>query len=848
MKTNTGKKATLVAMATLAVAGSAFAAQAEEKESTLVNKSEFQPTKIDVTATDVESAKKEVEKVEQQTAQQASVVDSKTTELQNAEGDLKVAEKAKGEAQLALQKATPEAIAEAKENIVGFEKDLERNDNDAQGKHALLEAHNKEVKKQESVVSKAEEKAKEAGETRDKAKEAVELVKEDLSSQSVEKAKEEADAATQNVATAKKAKDEAEKEYKAALESDKKREQAIQDKKAELVSKEGVADDAQDLIKKLKQEKSSTLSEQEQAKSALTKAKNKLDSINSFTISPEYKTYLKQFATSPSGSQAYKEALQQLANMNASLYAANVFKGNPDEDTKMLDLNNLSKDEQETLSLFAADLINQVREQMGVKKLTVSPGAIKLAGKVADNYVADNWGWKELTDPDKGHNNTAINKAAKEEGLEYAPGNDFQIYENLYNRKGESNRMSMSSAKRFIFESVRKFLFNGKEWEHAKSVSGVKDRIEYLGIDFSVTPESTNVHALFVPSVYIKSNSSFDRTVIDNPNTKEAVEKVYKKAEETLDAADLKVAAASSKLVTAEKELKKAQEAVTQAQNELQNALGVELQGEVKKANLEAAKQAYKDAEKAKEAAELKVANFKAYVEKKEAELAKLEQELASLSKEAELANTSVDNEKAKLKELQEKANKVAEELKDLTTEKATVAEKLAAAKETLKKYESAPEDYRKANEKLAENHGKVAQLKNELEKEVEALNTLNTLLGEKKALYAELKAQFDIQNITNQLNQVQTSHYPDINTFNTFNTKNEAPKTEAPKAVEKGTVKLSVNYADHQSAEPIEKVSKSNTYLPSTGQEDNAYLLFAGLMILGAYVYRLKPAKKGEQ
>ena len=844
MKTNTGKKVSLVAMATLAVAGSAFAVQAEEQESTLVDKSEFQSTKADVTATDVESAKNELDKVEQQTTQQASVVDSKTTELKSAEEDSKVSEKAKDDAQMALQKATPEAIAETKKTIVGLEKDLERNNNDAQGKQALLEAHNKDIKEQETTVSKSEEKAQEAGKTRDKAKEAVELFKKDLNSQSIKKAKEEADVATQNVNTAKQALSEAEKEYEAALENDKKREEHIQEKKDELISKEGIADNAQSLVGKLKQDKSSALSKQEQAKSALAKEKNKLDSINSFTISPEYKTYLKQYATSPSGSQASKEALQQLANMNASLYAANVFKGNPDEDSKMLDLNKLSKDEQETLSLFAADLINQVREQMGVKKLTVSPGAIKLAGKVADNYVADNWGWKELSDPDKGHNNTAINKAAKEEGLEYAPANDFQIYENLYNRKGESNRMSMNSAKRFIFESVRKFLFNGKEWEHAKSVSGVKDRIEYLGLDFSVTPESTNLHALFVPSIYIKSNSSFDRTVIDNPNSKEAVEKVYKKAEETLKAADLKVTEASSKLDTAEKELKKAQEAVKQAQNELQNALGVELQGEVKKANLEAAEQAYKDAEKAKEDADLKVANFKAYIEKKKGELAKLEQELEALSKEADKTNASVDNEKAKLKDFQEKANKVAEELKDLVAEKATTVEKLSAAKETLKKYESAPEDYRKASEQLVEIQGKVEQLKNELEKEVEALNTLNTLLGEKKALYAELKAQFDIQNITNQLNQAQTGHYPGINTFNT---KNEEPKTEAPKAVEKGTVKLSVNYADHQSTESIEKVSKANTYLPSTGQVENAYLLFAGLMILGALVYKLKPAKKGE-
>ena len=217
MKTNTGKKVSLVAMATLAVAGSAFAVQAEEQESTLVDKSEFQSTKADVTATDVESAKNEFDKVEQQTTQQASVVDSKTTELKSAEEDLKVSEKAKDDAQMALQKATPEAIAETKKNILGLEKDLERNNNDAQGKQALLEAHNKDIKEQETTVSKAEEKAQEAGETRDKAKEAVELVKKDLNSQSIEKAKEDADVATLNVNTANLALSEAEKEYEAAL-------------------------------------------------------------------------------------------------------------------------------------------------------------------------------------------------------------------------------------------------------------------------------------------------------------------------------------------------------------------------------------------------------------------------------------------------------------------------------------------------------------------------------------------------------------------------------------------------------------------------------------------------------
>ena len=53
-----------------------------------------------------------------------------------------------------------------------------------------------------------------------------------------------------------------------------------------------------------------------------------------------------------------------------------------DQNTKV-DINNLDSAVEEELSLFAADLINQIRQQFGTDPVKVTKGAIKIAHEVA---------------------------------------------------------------------------------------------------------------------------------------------------------------------------------------------------------------------------------------------------------------------------------------------------------------------------------------------------------------------------------------------------------------------------------------------------------------------------------
>ena len=63
------------------------------------------------------------------------------------------------------------------------------------------------------------------------------------------------------------------------------------------------------------------------------------------------------------------------------------------------------------------------------------------------------------------------------------------------------------------------FMFNGNEWNHARSISGLTaDGGEsYIGTDISVVAGAFNVHVNNVNKNSIASDSSFDTTKIANP-------------------------------------------------------------------------------------------------------------------------------------------------------------------------------------------------------------------------------------------------------------------------------------------------------------------------------------------
>ena len=73
-------------------------------------------------------------------------------------------------------------------------------------------------------------------------------------------------------------------------------------------------------------------------------------------------------------------------------------------------------------------------------------------------------------------------------------------------------------------------MFNGNEWNHARSISGLTaDGGEsYIGTDISVVAGAFNVHVNNVNKNSIASDSSFDTTKIANPYVGNQISIIFK--------------------------------------------------------------------------------------------------------------------------------------------------------------------------------------------------------------------------------------------------------------------------------------------------------------------------------
>lgn len=177
---------------------------------------------------------------------------------------------------------------------------------------------------------------------------------------------------------------------------------------------------------------------------------------------------------------------QQLAALNQVEQIAqggldiptNQYQPSPEEEQIVIsDLNHLSPEVQQALSLFVTDLINDVREQMGVSgRLQVDEVSLGFAREVSKQYLVEPWDYTQ------GHHVAAINRAAKRFNLKEYPSNGYenlsvyssrgsisvqtlrqgnQIVQQEYFYKQElKNNMTLAELKKVIYQALLRFLFD----------------------------------------------------------------------------------------------------------------------------------------------------------------------------------------------------------------------------------------------------------------------------------------------------------------------------------------------------------------------------------------------------
>jgi hypothetical protein len=678
------------------------------------------PTK-EVTKGQVDEAKDKLDKSTKEVEEAQANKDQAQTEKNNAQSEVDKAQEIK-------DKATKENIEKQKQEVASAENgksDAEKQE--INSKNDLAKAQ-EIVADQENVVKKSEDKVASAEKEVKDAQTNVDNAQAILDGTGQAKVVEEKG----NAETAKKQAQEqvtsAEKDLELAKSDDKKRADAISSVQNELTEASKVVVSTESTLTVATNKAEQTQTALEKAQDTFTLAEGRYKSINTFQVTDEYVNALKSYVNSPydilyehAKWKEHREKVKSiLESVNQENLNLNKFKGNVNDKAISVDVNNLTTEQMTELSLFASDLLNQIRERFGTPKTVVTKGMLQVADEVTDGYVADDWGFG------KGHDSKAVNNVARKYGLPAYEDDTQQYLENLNSSNNGDKIHTMYDAKKWVYESISDLLFNGWEWLHARSITGLISKgasKDYFALGLSSNTGRTSAHFLSVSDNRVTGNK-LDKTEVPNNNTSESIVKAYN--------------AANSALLTAQTENSQAQREKTSAsianirakgeqetiQKRLDALKDTPLKTPTAQSNIEKAQDNLANANTRLENAKKALADLTADVKVKQENLTNAKNVLAQKERNLTNAKNNLATEQDKLVELKALVQTAENNLE-------LAKEKVAQATKTLEKAKSDLESLLNAEPNLAKAKKVLSEKETTLKEKVTALKEAQAILDE---------------------------------------------------------------------------------------------------------------------
>ena len=692
------------------------------------------PTK-EVTKEQVDKAKDKLDKSTKAVEEAQAKKDQAQTEKDQAQTEKDNAQSEVEQAQQVKDKATPENIEKQKQEVTNAE--TGKADAEKQKKNAENDlAKAKEVvEDQENVVHKSEEKVADAlNEVKDVQNDVdnAQAILDGTGQAKVVEEKENAETAQKQ---AQKQVTNAEEVLEQAKSDDKNLEDAISSVQNELTKITNVVASTESTLTDATNKADQTQTALEKAQDAFAVAEASYKSINTFQVTDEYVNALKSYVNNPyhpvkqeeQWQAHYDKAVKTLTAEQKSNINLNSFKSNVNDKAISVDANNLTTEQMTELSLFASDLLNQIRERFGTPKTVVTKGMLQVADEVTDGYVADDWGFG------KGHDSKAVNNVARKYGLPTYEDDTHQYLENLNSSNNGDKIHTMDDAKKWVYESIYKLMFSDWEWEHAQNLAGLSSARgatkEYFGLDISKTLGRTSVHFLTVSDNQVTGNK-LDKTEVPNNASVESIVKAYNAANSALLNAQTVNSQAQREKTSASLANIKAKGEQETIQKRLDALKATPLKTPTAQSKLEQAQDILANANTRLKNANKALEALTADVKTKQENLTNAKNVLAQ--KEASLTNakTNLATEQDKLVELKALVQ-IAENNLDLAKEKVAQANKtLEQAKADLANLLNAEPNLAKAKEVLAQ---KETTLKEKVTALKEAEANLDKLLKEQK-------------------------------------------------------------------------------------------------------------------
>ena len=657
----TGAVISTLAISALGVSTGVSASETEvavnEPATRVVAKDEVVP-KVP-TQQDVDNAKAESDKASQDVAKQKEVVASTEANIANAEKTIADTTKKVEEA----KSVTPEKVAEAKADTDKKASELATAEKTVADADKSVSATAEKVEDQTKVVSNAE---KTATDTANKVADAEKKVDSLSSTTDVAPLEKEVAKITTQVAEDTQAVETAQTNLDNGKKAQSNKDQAIKDAQTGVSKAEATLSQATTALANAKADQVNKDQAIATAKADLDRAKEELANtdvaVNTITLSQEYMSLLKEYLTTgkPEAlSQKLKEQgikeLQKAGTVtltkDGEIYRFDLpFNSTKKDQNTKVEVNNLDYEIRKDLSLFAADLFNQVRKQFGTDLVSVNEDVMTIADKVA-----------KLTKGIEYHDTKTLKSVGKEYGVLLAEliGNDTH------------KLTTVAEIKKAIYNDVYAMLYwdTHADWGHAQGVSHVADEPfmsyhQYIGISTSYDENTdTKIHYLGTSDNVISEGANFDKTkVVSAPSTAEKVAKLQEKltlAQSTYDNAVKASKEAKSTVQSAQTAYTNAETALANARTHLSDLLGNKIDVPALEKALANAKDKLAQDTKALQTAKESLALAKSNATDKAKSLAEAKTALETAKAEQSTANQSLATAKGEL-EVLTKAHDVA--------------------------------------------------------------------------------------------------------------------------------------------------------------------------------------------
>ena len=815
----------------------------------------------------------------QNTADKAKeVLDQANEKSDQAEKKVESLKQAQADAQKTADKATPEAIQNAEKKVETAKANVPTKEQAVSSAQVEKDDADRNVAIQGKTVGTKQAAVTQAENTVNDAKTEVENAQKALSGEGLADAKnKQADAikeeseSKQAQADAQKALDEAKAQNQDHATQVKQAEQAVKSAQANLEAKS--------------QEKETAKTNADQANTTYNQAVSMLNALQkdtkaTITLAPDFikavkdemalnneirtvgQNLTKEYINTKSDEIYDRIINSQLQNRTLNKYTPSA-KDQADE--TRYDINNLPKEVTDELNYFVADLINQMRHQLGLPDVVLSKSSLEFANKIAKEYVKANFS-KAMKDEYRakggaGHYAKGIYKVAKEYGLNSTYTEEenqenaekgLQPYENalttyVYHNFDDEDgvfRKTLGEMKEKLYDDLVELISHKNDYLHTQGIlqfDYANETVYFGGVAQSKTDEFYTTHFLTSIRTTNVDGSKWDKTPIVNLLSDTNKEQEIAKARQTLADA-----------MTARKDAQAQLEATTKAESDAQTALQ-NAQATLKALNngenpLANAQKAFDEAKARHDKAVVTLANANALVNNltasKEDTLKNAQATLKDAEKALQTAQDALKAEEDKMKELEAVASNKAQAV-------STAKKALQDAQDNVKQAEKELADLKGAKARLNEVKAELEQAEKALQDAYKAQNKVKVdyevkslAADQAKTAYETAKAKFE-EAETKRLVALADTKRKELE---------KAGYKPVPVVDGKGNVvdytaeKVTVGTKDDKTyqapAQATNAKSESKKQLPNTGTKESSLLAVLGasiglLALVGKRKYR---------